>query len=400
MANVATPAGDSAELERFVVDNDDLLRLEAIIGTFNIFDALRIERTEIRHSNFLAWLLNPSESHGQGDLFLKPLLMDLLKRTPTAQRPLGPLDLDGLDLSQVEIRREWKSIDLLIESKSPAFVIAIENKVDSGEHSDQLQRYETIVAQEFPNVRALHVFLTPDGDDASDEDWVSYSYGDIFRAFNRVRLAAKGSLGSDVAVFLDHYLNLIGSRFMENKDIEDLCKRIYVNHRRAVELLIEHVSTPASGVNAAVEKYFRADEKAWTVFRVRNKMVYFVPTAWIGHVCTADGEQAPGIPCPIYLETAAGKRSLRVRWVVGPGPDPVARKALIEHLILSKDLALTPQRKQITDLWTRVWASKVMEWEEDQIPEEEEVVQKLAKFMPPVEQRLSMLPKAIRAFTP
>jgi hypothetical protein len=53
-------------LERFVVENDDLLELEATIGRFNIFDALRIDRAEIRHSNFLAWLLTPSESHGQG----------------------------------------------------------------------------------------------------------------------------------------------------------------------------------------------------------------------------------------------------------------------------------------------------------------------------------------------
>ena len=54
-----------AALERFVIENDDLLELESHIGRFNIFDALRIERMEIRHSNFLAWLLDPNESHGQ-----------------------------------------------------------------------------------------------------------------------------------------------------------------------------------------------------------------------------------------------------------------------------------------------------------------------------------------------
>lgn len=35
-----------AALERFVVENDELLELEARIGRFNIFDALRIEPLE------------------------------------------------------------------------------------------------------------------------------------------------------------------------------------------------------------------------------------------------------------------------------------------------------------------------------------------------------------------
>jgi len=71
-----------AALERFVVENEDLLALEERIGRFNIFDALGVVRAEIRHSNFLAWLLDPLESHGQGALFLKALLMDLLRHTP------------------------------------------------------------------------------------------------------------------------------------------------------------------------------------------------------------------------------------------------------------------------------------------------------------------------------
>jgi hypothetical protein len=78
-------------LERFVVENDDLLKLESRMGRFNIFDALGITRAEIRHSNFLAFVLDPAESHGQGQLFLKAVLMDILKRAPAELRPLSPL---------------------------------------------------------------------------------------------------------------------------------------------------------------------------------------------------------------------------------------------------------------------------------------------------------------------
>ena len=99
-----------AALEKFVVDNDDLLALESLIGKFNIFDALGIARAEIRHSNFLAFILDPAESHGQGQLFLNALLMDLLKEAPANKRPLSPIELDGTDLRGVEVRRNVSQV--------------------------------------------------------------------------------------------------------------------------------------------------------------------------------------------------------------------------------------------------------------------------------------------------
>src|SRR5713226_8947641 len=93
-------------LERFVVEHDDPPDLESRIGRFNIFDALRITDNEIRHSNFLAFLLDPAESHGQGQLFLKAILMDLLKKAQPEARPLSPIHLDGADLRGVEVKRE------------------------------------------------------------------------------------------------------------------------------------------------------------------------------------------------------------------------------------------------------------------------------------------------------
>src|SRR5947209_11077978 len=93
-------AEELSALEQFVVENDDLLALESLIGRFNIFDALDIARAEIRHSNFLAFILDPAESHGQGQRFLKAILVDLLKTAPD-KRPLSPIDLDGTDLRGV-----------------------------------------------------------------------------------------------------------------------------------------------------------------------------------------------------------------------------------------------------------------------------------------------------------
>jgi hypothetical protein len=229
---------DLAAMERFVVDNDALLELEERIGRFNIFDALGIVRTEIRHSNFLAWLLDPNESHGQGSLFLRAILMDLLRQSPPGLRLLSPIQLDGAELRGVRVWRERHRIDILIECDEPRFVIAIENKVDSSEHSEQLGRYKKAVRELFGDVRAQFVYLTREGDEPSDEEWTTYTYRDIHDTLQRVRNANAASIGDDVRTFLDHYLNLIGSRFMDDPKIDELCQTIYKNHRQAIDLML------------------------------------------------------------------------------------------------------------------------------------------------------------------
>lgn len=240
-----------AVLERFVVENDALADLDAEIGRLNIFDALGIVNTEIRHSNFLAWLLDPAESHGQGQLFLRAVLLDLLREAPPQDRPMSPVDLDGADLRGVQIRREWRHIDILIAADEPRVVIAIENKILSGEHSNQLKRYKETVQSAFPEHRPLFVFLTREGDEPSEEAWCSYDYGKLFGSLNRCVRRNEDSIGEEVRVFVGHYLALLRSRFMDDPKIDELVDRIYRNHRQALDLIFERKSDPQRALVAA-----------------------------------------------------------------------------------------------------------------------------------------------------
>ena len=273
-------AAAMAALEAFVVDNDDLLALESHIGRFNIFDALGIARP-IRHSNFLAFILDPAESHGQGQLFLKALLMDLLKQAPPERRPLSPIDLDGTDLRGIVVRREWEHSDLLITCREPPFVVAIENKVDAHEHDDQLRRYKEKVRQRHSKP-PLFVYLTPNADEPSDGDWMPYSYTDIYGVFMRVLTTYRNAIGEDVLVFLDHYLNLIGTRFMNDPKIDELCQRIYKNHRQALDLIIER-GRPTSGVLAEAENILEEDSRWEVVARPSNGLDFMLKEwlAWL-----------------------------------------------------------------------------------------------------------------------
>lgn len=80
-------------LQDFVVQCTELNAFERLIGRFNIFDVLKSAHNEIRHSNVLAWLLDPLASHGMGDLFLRRWLMRVLHEIEGTQ-PLDPVEVD------------------------------------------------------------------------------------------------------------------------------------------------------------------------------------------------------------------------------------------------------------------------------------------------------------------
>ena len=388
---------DLAALERLVVANDDLLRLEALIGRFNVFDALDVARSEIRHSNSLAFLLDPAESHGQSQLFLKALLMDLLQSAPSNLRPFSPIELDGVDLRGIEIRREWQNIDVLITCQQPSFVIAIENKVDSGEHSNQLSRYQKAVAASFPGTPALFVFLTLSGSEPSSPAWVTYSYNDIYRVFHRVRETHKGSIGNDVSVFLDHYLSLIGSRFMSDPEIDELCRRIYKNHRRALQLIYDKVGAPASGVLAAIEEELVEDGR-WHHFYTTGAYVDFIPKVWLDRLPRVglDFKEEPRSWLVARLEVYNGKLTFFVE--VRRMSDVALRKRIVERLIEEAEKAGFKRRQagEVRDSYTRICGKElVMEWKDDETPDPVEVRAKVKSRLQALHSKFEALEPAL-----
>lgn len=393
---------DLQELERFVAENDDLLSLEEQIGRFNIFDALGVARVEIRHSNFLAWLITPGESHGQGDLFLKSMLMDVLRksRQQGIDPPVSPVELDGADLGGVEIRREWRNIDLLITCDEPRFVIAIENKIDSGEHSNQLQRYEDTISEHFPGARCLFVFLTPEGDEASEENWISYSYADLHKTLTRTRKTNQGAIGGDVAVFLEHYLSLVGNRFMENEDIDKLCRQIYSNHRRALDLIWERVGAPESGILGAIEQWLEERNEHWLHIRTRPKEIEFLPVAW-RDMLPAIGKR-PNIESRHWmsLRLNVGKPTcVRLMVVACPTNHPEIRMKILDRILKDKSefgFKTFFTKKGPSPDWTRLLTDEVCALPEDEELEPNAIIEKIEKRLNEFVLKTASLPAAIK----
>jgi hypothetical protein len=221
-----------------LLKDEDFDKLDLGLKNPNIFQILRITNNEIRHSNFLSWLLDPNQSHKLGDIFLKRFLREVFSSEKFGE--IDQSDVEGLDLTKVEIQREWKNIDILIKLND--VVVCIENKVLSKEHSNQLMRYREIIESQFPNHKKTYVFLTPDGHESEEENdqYEPISYDFIVETLERIISVYGESLNNQVKNYIKDYTTIIKRNLMGTDKLTELSKKIYSNHRELLDFIFDH----------------------------------------------------------------------------------------------------------------------------------------------------------------
>ena len=242
-----------------LLKDEDFDKIDLGLKNPNIFQILRISKNEIRHSNFLSWLLDPNESHKLGDIFLKRFLREVFSSDKFGD--IDQVDVEGMNLSNVEIQREWKNIDVLIKLNN--VVVCIENKVLSKEHSNQLQRYKEIVNLEFPNHVKTFVYLTPEGDESENEtdSYQPISYEFIVETLDRIISVYGESLNQQVKNYIKDYITIIKRELMGTDKLTELSKKIYSNHKELFDFIYDHKPDILDGVKSIFEEQIR--KRGW-----------------------------------------------------------------------------------------------------------------------------------------
>lgn len=251
---MTNPKTEIQELEKLLI-SEDLEELNNLTGNFNIFNALKLQNNEIRHSNFLAWIMSPFETHGLEDYFLKEFLKSAIKDYSLDENiGISLKDIVFLNLDDTEIKREYKNIDLLLISQQNKFVCIIENKIWTGEHDCQLERYAEIVNSEFKDFKKLYIYLSPTNECNSEllnrcyqgsnntVFYIPMNYLQIHDVINKTLKFKAKSMNEDVKIFIEHYNNMLERNIMgqTSEDVIALCRKIYRENKAAIDLIIEN----------------------------------------------------------------------------------------------------------------------------------------------------------------
>ena len=342
-----------ADLERLVLDNAELERLEAIIDTFNPFVAMRWTRQEVRHSTFLAWLLNPRETHGLGAYCLKTFLKRIAHYSKGSINAPSVIDVDSWDLEGATISAEWRGIDILVQDDTNGFVAVFENKIDSGEHSNQLGRYRKIIEAEFPAHRKLLSFLTIEGDAPTDQGYIPIGYSEV-ASFIEDTLQRRGEqVGPEVRSFLSQYAEMVRRHIVEDSEIHQLCRSIYAKHQKALDLIFEHKPDVLAGISEVLQEIVK--RHGLVLDHSTKSYVRFLPVSWDAIPKVGSG-WTPSLRMLLF-EFDLSKGGVFLKLVLGPGEQGV-RDRLQTTLASRADIL----NKAGTRPYPKWWSSHIEKW--------------------------------------
>ncbi len=159
-------------------------------------------------------------------------------------------------MSKIQVHREWKNIDILIEADD--FIISIENKIGSKEHSDQLTRYRAILEKNFPHKKKAYVYLSPYAtiplEKIDQKTYVVYSYAEIKKNIETVLDVYVESIPAKVKHYLEDYLKIIRRDIMKEHESIELARMIYKNHKEALDFIFENKPDHLSDISPVIQK--------------------------------------------------------------------------------------------------------------------------------------------------
>lgn len=235
------------------------------------------------HSGVLAWLLDPRGSHAMEDRFLTKFLraVGVLSEAQTADWSRTSIVMEWTN----QVDDEWGYLDILVLNEAGQALCAIENKVFSGEHSEQLTRYRKALERRYPDpgFSKRYVFLTPYGTlpyhPEEQRHWMPATYTTVLDVINQIIEENENPVKKDVCAFLRQYATTIRRNIVPETSVQQLARKIYLENREAMDLIIQF---KPDFIAEAKEEFKKAigRQQGWTVVYERNEWVNFRPDSW------------------------------------------------------------------------------------------------------------------------
>ena len=195
--------------------------------------------------------------------------------------------------------------------------IIIENKIDSSEHSNQLDRYLTAVKTQYPKFKILPIFLTPEGSAPEHSEFIPMGYKDIneiIQTLLNVKLI-KGE--PDLLALLAHYGEMLRRHIMPESDVSLLATAIYKKHKRAIDLIIEHKPDLQQEISNFIQEIVASTSDVILDHSTKGA-VKFIPKEWDFPALEVGKGWTPSRRILLFgFEIEPEK--LRLKLIIGPG---------------------------------------------------------------------------------
>ena len=191
------------------------LGIQRALGEPNIFHILSKSMHEIRHSNFISWLLNANETHNSGTLFSSRITALL---APAAENRMHSWS----------VFREKHHMDLLLVSGDET--ITVENKTFSKDSLGQLARYRKTIMDSYPNKKNWFVYLTLNGENPVDSNerghWNVCSYCKILEELKSILSLDHDSMPENAKLYIKDYISYVERYTTKTHQINSDAKEI------------------------------------------------------------------------------------------------------------------------------------------------------------------------------
>lgn len=276
-----------AEARAILFENyAEILRNEGKnLAPSNIMEILHLTRHELKHSHFLAWLLNPTGSHGLKDAFARFLMSLLEEKGLRLPEPSATLSL-----TDAVVRPEREDIDILLLSERLRLVLAIENKFGAAESAGQLAKYHEFLQRHFAGDRLIQVFLDMQGRSPSHKNYIAVSCRELL-SFFETRQPAKAAICDTerrVKIYVQHYAALLTDHLWIKRkpkwilpaSLQECCERLASQHGNETGGLIAAVTDWQKSLGRGLENflYAVADRCFGSCFKSTWKVCFrFIP---------------------------------------------------------------------------------------------------------------------------
>lgn len=365
---------DLEVLRALQADASELERIENLLDRFNVFEAIGFVHQEVMHSRFLAFLLDPKQTHNLNASFLKRFLQ---KVSESANRTSLPSIFDSLgehDLTRITVYTEVPTddgrIDILLLDEANRWAMIIENKIRSTEHHGQLNRYYSFVKDNHPSWKVTSVYLTPFGDRASHEEYLSLDHGVVCRTIDNVLEDPDLAITSEVRMALDQYAKMVRRHILGgNFEIARLCSQVYRKHQRAMDLINEYRFAHQEIIYRLLKRLL--DESPNLMFDTRDSYlrpgedsgedyIGFVPKSWdVSALKVArEGESESGLVLVFWFLSMPETLDLFLELVPG---DIEARKSLLD--LAHRNPSVFEDTPEALDEYTRFFTRPMLKAE-------------------------------------